>query len=281
MDRSSRAEESRFHGAEEPDSADRRLRRYLVEHGLQPGDRLPSEAVLASTLGSSRVVVREALSALEALGIVEARVGSGWFVRDFSARMVARTFAPSLAFHPNVLLDLMTVRSSIEAELVINIAESIGPDDLTALDEIVAQMSWRAARGQAFTEEDSAFHRRLIAFDGNQVALALTELFFRVMDVLYRQGLPTPAPIDLPVIALAHRQVVDALRRRDGQEARHAIVLSNNDGRRRLMAWRDTHSGDDRLQARHSLDMAVQAALLWPETGRVDDYRLSGEGSDP
>ena len=281
MDRSSRAEKNRPHDAHAPESADRRLRRYLVEHGLQPGDRLPSEAELASTLGSSRVVVREALSALEALGVVEARVGSGWFVRDFSARMVARTFAHSLAFHPNVLLDLMSVRSSIESELVINIAEGIGPEDLAALDDLVAQMTRRAARGQAFTEEDGEFHRRLITVEGNQVALALTDLFFSVMDVLYQQGLPTPASIDLPVIALAHRQIVDALRRHDGQEARHAVILSNNDGRRRLTEWRDTHSGDDSIHARRSLEMAVQSALLWPEKGGPDDRRQPGDAWSP
>lgn len=273
MDRSSRREVTRSPGEQAPESADRRLRRYIVEHGLQPGDRLPSEAELASRLGSSRVVVREALSALEALGIVEARVGAGWYVRDFSAQMVARTFAHSLAFHPNVLLDLMTVRSSIESELVITIADRIGPADLAALDELVENMTRRAARGEPFTEADGQFHRRLIAVEGNQVALALTDIFFSVMDILYQQGLPTPAREDLPMIALAHRQIVDALRRRDGQEARHAMILSNNDGRRRLAQWRDTHADDDSTHARRSLEMAVQSALLWPEKGVPAEQR--------
>ncbi|MGH3449593.1 MAG: FadR/GntR family transcriptional regulator, partial [Haloechinothrix sp.] len=62
------------------DTAEARIRRYIVESALQPGDRLPSEAELAATLGSSRVVIREALGMLEALGVLEARVGSGWFV---------------------------------------------------------------------------------------------------------------------------------------------------------------------------------------------------------
>src|SRR5215831_3488571 len=86
-----------------PKTAEARLRRYIVEHGLGPGDRLPSEAALATALGNSRVVVREALRALEAVGLLESRAGSGWYLLAFDVGSAARTLARSLAAHTNIL----------------------------------------------------------------------------------------------------------------------------------------------------------------------------------
>src|SRR5574342_330648 len=55
--------------------------RDLITSGrLKPGDRLPAERELALTLSVSRSAVREAIRAMESLGIVEARAGEGTFV---------------------------------------------------------------------------------------------------------------------------------------------------------------------------------------------------------
>src|SRR5688500_20288124 len=63
-----------------PESLQTQIRKYIIERGLQPGDRLPSEGDLAGALGNSRLIVREALRALEAVGVLESRRGSGWCV---------------------------------------------------------------------------------------------------------------------------------------------------------------------------------------------------------
>lgn len=253
-----------LHGSPPRETVEAGLRRYVVEHNLQPGARLPSEAELVVALHSSRVVVREALHELEALGVLEARVGSGWYVRGFEVRTAARAVARSLAFHPNALLELLAVRNSTEADIVAGIAGRVADADFAVLDDLVGRMAERAARDELFAEEDGEFHRRLIAIDGNLVALALVDLYFGMLAVVYQQGLPGPAAADRPAVIAAHRQIVEALRRGDGQEARHAMILSNNNGRRRLIAWRDAHDREASATGRSPIDLAVQAALLWP-----------------
>ena len=140
-----------------PKTAEVRLRRYIVEHGLGPGDRLPSEAELAAALGSSRVAVREALRALEAVGLLESRAGSGWYLLGFDVSIAARTFARSLAFHPNILLDLLAVRRSMEADLIAEICDRLSAQDLATLEEVVDRMRLPASRGEPFPAEDAEF----------------------------------------------------------------------------------------------------------------------------
>src|SRR3954464_909242 len=99
----------RLPGPGEAESPEARLRRFIAEQGLQPGDKLPSEGELAAVLGGSRVVARKALHSLEALGVPESRAGLGWYVRAFDVSTAASIFARSLTYHPRVLLDLLVV----------------------------------------------------------------------------------------------------------------------------------------------------------------------------
>ncbi len=54
-----------------------RLKRYIIQNKLRPGDKLPTEEALSNSLGVSRPAVREALRSMEALVIIEARQGYG------------------------------------------------------------------------------------------------------------------------------------------------------------------------------------------------------------
>ncbi|PFA69105.1 GntR family transcriptional regulator [Bacillus sp. AFS015802] len=59
------------------------LREMITKDGLQPGDKIPSERELSERLNVGRSSVREALRALELLGLIETRRGEGTFLRDF------------------------------------------------------------------------------------------------------------------------------------------------------------------------------------------------------
>lgn len=61
-----------------------RIKRFIIERGYRPGDPLPAEAELARALGVSRPSLREAIKALQILGVVETRHGAGTFVGRFS-----------------------------------------------------------------------------------------------------------------------------------------------------------------------------------------------------
>jgi DNA-binding FadR family transcriptional regulator len=251
-----------------PEAVEAQVRRYIVERGLGPGDRLPSEVDLSATLGSSRLVIREALRALEAVGILGSRAGSGWFVRPFQVASAARAFAHSLAFHPQALLDLLAVRRAAEADLVASLAGRLGPSDLAALDELADRMRWRASRQEIFHAEDGEFHRRVLACTGNQVALALADLYLGLVEEMYQRGLARPAAEDLASIAEAHAAIVAALRAGDGAEASRRTREHHSSAQTRITAWLAAQEAQPDQGDAHGYQAALYAALLWPGPGQ-------------
>jgi DNA-binding FadR family transcriptional regulator len=247
------------------ETAEAQVRRYIVQEGLRPGDRLPSEAELATVLGSSRLVVREALCSLEAVGLIGSRAGSGWFVRPFDVSTAARALAQSLAFHPRALADLLTVRRATESDLVARIAGTLNERDLAALADLVDRMRWRASRGELFVIEDGEFHRRLLASSGNLIALTLVDLHLGVIEEAYSRGLPGPE--DPQRVAAAHAEILDALRAGDGPRAAAAMRAHHDSSQERVQAWAAAQA-DLLAPATNPLNAAVHAALLWPGPGK-------------
>jgi DNA-binding FadR family transcriptional regulator len=248
-----------------PESVALQVRRHILGRGLAPGDRLPSEAELAGELGANRLSVREGLRGLEALGLVEVRVGSGWYVRRFDVSTASDTFAWSLAFHPTALLDLLAVRRATEADIVEELAGRLTPHELAVLDELVDRMRWKASRGRMPIQEDRDFHTRLFAASGNQVALALTDFSFRLLAALYRHGFPGPVAEELPEVAETHADLLEALRRGDRETARRVLRWSHHaEAQQRFTAWVDEQRKSAPDGGASLIRSAVQVALLGP-----------------
>src|ERR687894_78077 len=117
------------------------IKRLITMGTLVPGQRLPSERVLADLLGVSRPTTREAVRALEAMGILSTRHGSGTFVTDLSAETLARPLIFVLDINRNALHELFAVRVLLEAGAAEAAAASA---DLDTFDQIVHQASGNA-----------------------------------------------------------------------------------------------------------------------------------------
>jgi GntR family transcriptional regulator, transcriptional repressor for pyruvate dehydrogenase complex len=86
-----------------------------IERGdFPPGAMLPSERVLCSTFGVSRVSVREAIAGLDAMGLITVQQGRGAFVREGVAGRYAGPFAKYLQMHQAELVELLKVRGALD-----------------------------------------------------------------------------------------------------------------------------------------------------------------------
>jgi GntR family transcriptional repressor for pyruvate dehydrogenase complex len=116
------------------------LKELISKGELKHGQKLPAERELAESLGVSRASVREALTALEAIGILDIRPGEGTFIRETS---VSTTFAPLtmiLEMEQNSISQLMEVRRVLETEIAALAVQRATEEDLARIEENLNRM---------------------------------------------------------------------------------------------------------------------------------------------
>ncbi len=134
---------------------------------LAPGARLPTEQELTATLGVSRTVVREAVAALRADGLVVTRRGSGAYVAANPNASPFRIPARDLDQLDNIV-DVMELRLAVEVEAAALAAERASRRQIADI-----RAAWRAIdqalrRGEPAVPEDVAFHRTIAEATGNR-----------------------------------------------------------------------------------------------------------------
>jgi DNA-binding FadR family transcriptional regulator len=154
------------------------LRAFIDENGLEAGAHLPPEGELANQLGVSRNSVREAIKALESVGVLESRRGIGVFVKAFSFEPLLENLAYGLGSTLKQIEEVITIRRTLEVGLIDKTLQMIEPDDLRDLHQTLDKMKARAERGQSFPDEDREFHQLLFRCQDNEVLSRLIEVFW-------------------------------------------------------------------------------------------------------
>ncbi|MBJ8050852.1 MULTISPECIES: GntR family transcriptional regulator [Bacillus cereus group] len=96
----------------------KKIRSIMEEDCLVAGDRLPSERELSSRLNVGRSSVREALRALELVGLIETRRGEGTFIRNFYDNGLVQLIAPFLLQDEKTIRDLLQTKQLLEKDMI-------------------------------------------------------------------------------------------------------------------------------------------------------------------
>ena len=197
------------------------LRELIVGGEFPLGSRLPSERDLAVQLGVSRPSLREALIALEVEGYIEVRMGSGIYVCE-PPEQPAGGFDLSGEEGP---LELIQARALLEGEVAATAAKLGKKRHFDAIAEAIDQMEADALAGIKPIDADRQFHIRIAEATGNSVLVGVVRRMFDLrLGALFDQlhsHFETP---DVWAQAIAeHREVLAALRAKDGERARAAM----------------------------------------------------------
>jgi DNA-binding FadR family transcriptional regulator len=195
------------------------------------GGRLPSEFELAEQMGVSRPSIREALSALQAMAIIESRSGSGNYVLCVPSAL-DETRAVGLIESEAGCLEVMEAREALEPAVAALAAEkaSKAKPSVTKLQEALKQMGEFAAKNdfEKYFQADKAFHRALADAAGNPLVSAALALLIDTMDQkVYREFTRhyyLRNVTDLQHVVDLHRQILDAVEEEDGATARSKMV---------------------------------------------------------
>jgi GntR family transcriptional regulator, transcriptional repressor for pyruvate dehydrogenase complex len=201
----------------------RAIKDFIIDRGLAPGDKLPSEHELCRYFQVSRVIVREALQALAAAGLVRIRHGKGTFVEHFDGGTVAEQLTFGLSDDLALLRHMLELRTIVECGAIELAATRATAEDHNHLRAILEQMRHAAAQGRPLEEADRAFHQAVVAAAKNP---ALSRLGAVIAEFFRLKSLSLPPSISWHTPAAEvreHAGLLDAIERGDGEGARRLL----------------------------------------------------------
>ncbi len=131
---------------------------FVEEEQLGPGDHLPAERELADQLGVSRATLAQALVALEVLGVIDVKHGTGAVL---VYRPSVATVLRELREHENRIPEIVEARSTLEVKLASLAAERRTEEDLKSINQALDVMGEEIANGGRGEKGDELFHEAI------------------------------------------------------------------------------------------------------------------------
>ncbi len=216
----------------------RKIRQRIQTDRLVDGSFFMTEAQLAAEYGTSRTVTREAVSRLQALGILEGRKRKGLIVRCPDPLRLFQNSLPSLITSPDDWRDLAKLRYALEVgsiELAIRAATDKQIERLGKIEQELEQAVQEDMQSSCTVELDVKFHSLILEMTGSRLIAGMQQVLVQFFQTMPRSK---PSSASAERICWEHRELLDAVRERDVERARAMI----------------------RVQIRATLDAGIEAA---------------------
>ena len=199
----------------------RRLLDFFTSGEIAAGDRLPAERQLAAQLGVGRSAVREALAALELLGIVSVRPGSGTYLKGSVSELLPQTLSWGLWLGEPKTVELIQVRQVLEVQVARLAAVLASDEQREAIDATLVTMREHRDEFAVFVEADMRFHQVIAEAAGNSLLTDLLTTVRSLIRVWVERAVNDVAHTNLTLAE--HTSIADAIAARNADAAASAM----------------------------------------------------------
>jgi GntR family transcriptional regulator, transcriptional repressor for pyruvate dehydrogenase complex len=231
-----------------------RLVNLIVQEGLRPGDKLPSERELISRFSIGRSSLREALKILSAIGLVEVSLGEGMFVGRGDLSLIARPLTLGLMMGESSRNELIETRRVLEVALAGFAAERATAAEIDEIGSRLETMRTNQARPERYSRADLEFHLAISKAAHNRVLFNLLHTLRHILGALIATTVVDYDANQMPQSYKVHVPIFGAIQARDAVAARQAMAAHLNRLEERLSA------AVTRTRARRSEEKARKAS---------------------
>jgi GntR family transcriptional repressor for pyruvate dehydrogenase complex len=206
------------------------IKKYIKDNNLQPGDKLPTEMEMCSSMGVSRNVLREAIKSLEITGVVTSKPGVGIEIRQFNSDF----FMSALISHVNGANDkkvkdyVEELRHVLELGFDRKAFDTLSNTEISVMEEQVRIMksqyyeenSSDVPLGIDFAKADAKFHQVMFSRVDNVLLSSIID-FFWAYDKYYTLK---SKPSFIAITIDKHERIVKALKAHDYTAFHDAMV---------------------------------------------------------
>jgi len=203
------------------DKVEMNLIDYFSKKELQPGDSIPKELELAEIMGVSRTVIRETLTRLKTMGLIESKKHIGTIIKspDLSSIM-QKSMIPRI-LDEGTLKDIFELRLTIEVGMADLVVTRATDKDIEELFSIVKNEISPSENTLFDVDYEILFHSKLYEITGNQTLKSFQKMLLPVFSYVYTSGLINKAIADKKYVS--HKELVEVLRLRDADMFRTAM----------------------------------------------------------
>ncbi|ARK31205.1 FadR/GntR family transcriptional regulator [Halalkalibacter krulwichiae] len=207
----------------------------LIEEGkLQPGDRLPAERKLAEILGCSRTSLREACRVLESEGVIISKPGGGRFIQRVDQKLTVKyQFNTVDMIEKTAIIYFLEAREALEPKIAELASKRATPENIAKLEKVMEKMEEKLKHPKDHVEADSSFHLALAEATQNFVFVSMMESNLNMIRQVRKQTLNNESRYLASL--REHRAILDAIKRRDSQEAINACLVHLNHIRQHVL----------------------------------------------
>jgi len=197
------------------------IRDAVLSGKLKPGDRLASEKELVAEFDVSKATLREALRALEVMGLVESRKGAsgGVFITEVKLQTTIHSMMNFLHFHSLSISELTMIRYFLEPSIARLAVSRINDTDLVTLESYINEVDGDFSNNNL---KDIGFHRYLARVTNNSMLILIVDFIESHLDEI-KQSLPLTGDFYL-MVRKAHHRILRCLKERDGESASNAMA---------------------------------------------------------
>lgn len=187
-----------------------KINKLITEDQLTVGNRLPSERELAERLKVGRSSVREALRALELLGLISTKRGEGTFIQDHTSHRLVEILAFYILRNVKSKKDLLETRKLVELDTVRLAAERIDEEGIRKIEKILKESDEKLKKGEIPVDEDFLFHQAVALASNNNLLYRMWRPIFSFGITILEESLERNGRAENSIIE--HKKIFQALK---------------------------------------------------------------------
>lgn len=208
------------------DQAEEKIIEYIKKNELVPGNTLPNEMQFSEMMGISRSVVREAMSRLRMLGLIQSRTKRGMVITEPPLlNGFKKVLVPNL-LSTDTLKEIMGMRISLEIGLTDFLFTNLRENDLDELEQIVSRQQVIGINNLTI-EDEMQFHTKVYEIAGNDFILQLDTIMHPIFEFAKQNYesyfLPVNKELEETGEKVTHPDLLLLIKSRDQEAYRKAI----------------------------------------------------------
>jgi GntR family transcriptional regulator, transcriptional repressor for pyruvate dehydrogenase complex len=193
----------------------------IIESGeLNPGDCLPGERELAEKLRISRTTLRQALKALNILGVLETAPGKKTFVKDSFSDFLISPFRLIKAAYSLKTSEIFEARRVLEESLTVKAAENHTKNQVIQLKKYCDMAENNIENKEKFVYGVFMFHKCIAQMANNKILYAVINSIFELMSVIEEYEFEQLSIEERKKSIRQHKEIYDAIKERDAEKSR-------------------------------------------------------------